>query len=187
MIETDQVNIHEGQTNSVFNKGIKIAEFDKPLLHKYDIVETIALTEDRTPKYSWEIPDTIKAATLSSDYPDFIETILTAPEEYVESTLDFQYISASSMGDVFKETLWKLIKKGRDKLNPTIVRLYDKIREKEAKTVVAEYYKVLIQRPKAISQQEMEEFLKEAIDAKIEDAEDPFHVLKDNEINVEVN
>ena len=127
----------------------------------------------------------MKAVTLSSDDPSFIERILTAPKEFVESTLDFQF--AHNMGDVFKETLWKLIKKGRNKLNPTVVRLYDGIREREAKTSVREYYKVLIQRPKDISQQEMEEFLKEAIEAKIETAEDPFHVLKNNEINVEVN
>lgn len=188
IIETSKVDIHEGETNSVFNRGIKIAEFDKPLLYKYDINKTISLTEDRTPSYSWEIPDTIFGATVNSNDPSFIEKILTAPKEFVESTLNFGTINLNNISDTFKETLYKLVKKGRNKLNPTVIRAYDTMREKAAARFIPESYTVIIQRPKGITQQEIEEFIKEAIIAAKHnlDCEGSWGELRETEINVEV-
>lgn len=187
LVELEGLNIHEGETNSVFNRGIKIAEFDKPLMNKYDITETISLTEDRTPTFSETIPNRIKKATLSNNDPSFIEKILTAPKEWFESTLNFSYELEEDFSEIFKETLFKLIKKGRDKLNPTIVRVYDDIREKRATRYVEESYQVKIKRPKEVTQQNMEEFLCEAIKQGIyQTGEEHFKDIDEGDIEVGV-
>lgn len=189
IIKSDELNIHEGETHAVFNKGIKVVEFDKPLLHKYDIQVSIPLTEDRTPAHSWTISDKIKEHTVASDNPELIEKILTAPKTHVESTFDFTDRWESSLSDTFKEVLARLIKKGRDKLNPTVVRLYDEIRERHARTSVSEHYKIVLKRDLKVSAEDVAEMIKTAIEEYCERYEkgDDFYETSINPITVKVS
>lgn len=51
LVETAEVDIHEGATSFIYYRGIKIGELEKRSLYTYNIKATLELTEDRTIKH----------------------------------------------------------------------------------------------------------------------------------------
>jgi len=67
---------------------------------------------------------------------------VSAPNEYYESTLSYNYIY--SVGDTFLKVMKKLIRKGKDRLNPSAVSLYENTvkRQRESRKVKATTYRL---------------------------------------------
>lgn len=86
-------HIHPGDTsNSLFYKGIRVAELNQPTLNAYDISKAgfhLELTEDRTVKYSWEVKQNITALILGCDDVEVVRKAITAPYTSFEYGLDF--------------------------------------------------------------------------------------------------
>ena len=126
------INVHKGESNNVYGNGIKIAEFEKPLLNRYDITGYVDLTEDRTLKYQHVFDRNLASSVMDSEDEELISSVVLAPKEFHESSLDFSNFSEPS--ESFLAIIKKLIKKGKDKLNPTVVRLYETVvKEKRSK------------------------------------------------------
>lgn len=161
--KTEYVDIHEGQTKAVFNRGIKVGEFEKPMLHRYDITGWAYLTEDRQlQSENWFNGQFADSITKSTD-GTLIEKIVTAPKEYHESTINFDREVTPS--NTFLKTVKGLIKKGRDKINPTVLRLYDTWVQKTRKEqkLNRETFIVKIDRPVGISHRQIAEHIKDAL------------------------
>jgi len=119
------LDIHEGESNAVFNKGIRVAAFEKPLLHSYDMTGYAYLTEDRTLYSTSSFTDKLVKGIVASNDSELIEKIVTAPETHYESTLNF--IGRDSASDTFLSVVKRLIKKSKDKVNPTVIRMYENL------------------------------------------------------------
>lgn len=125
LIKTEHADIHGGQSNNIFYRGIRVATVKKPLMYKYNIKKHITLTEDRTIAYSWQVGDSIVDAVLSSNDPEFIESILMASDDMFESTLNFGD-NRQSMSDTFKTKVSELKRTKPTKTNASAINLYEK-------------------------------------------------------------
>ena len=94
------LEIYEGPGARIFYRGIAVQTPTKPALYTYNITERIWLTEDRTAG-SWTTDPIIARGLTKIEARDVIDATLTAPEERLESRLD--YSSAYSPGDVWTE------------------------------------------------------------------------------------
>lgn len=185
IMETEEIAIHEGETNAIFNRGIKIKEFEKPLMDKYDLKKPVALTEDRTLLCDSDFDRAIRRIVITSDDPNYIAKVLQASKDYYESGINFAYITRDEISDTFKSTLKALIKKGKAKLNPTVVRFWDEVREKAASKVIKETYTVYIPRPKSVTQDEMTEWIRNTIQEAITEIDD-LGLIDSDDISAEV-
>ncbi len=125
LIETKTANIHGGASNNVFYRGIKIGTYKTPFMYRYNMTKHVDLTEDRTVKFDFQIRDTIVDAVLSSQDEKFIESILTAPENTFESTLNFED-HREIMSQPFRNVAAELHRKKPEKTNKSALHLFDR-------------------------------------------------------------
>lgn len=158
VIKHRNLEIHAGASNVAFNKGIRVAEFEKPAMNTYNL-QYATLTEDRTLYGTHQVMDPLLECTVQSDDPGFIEKILTASQDFLESDLNFSKFAVREgiASTVFWKSLKKTIKKGRDKVNPTALRLYDSVRQSMAKMRQSETvsYTVTFAKPANIEDDEI--------------------------------
>ena len=154
-LSVPELDIHEGETKAVFHKGIRVAEFEKPLMHKYDIQGYASLTEDRTLSNSWMFDRQVTTAVGTSMDEEFITKMVTAPKEFHEAGLNYDNVSIPS--ETFLKTLKSLIKRAKDKVNPTAVRLYEELVRKRRKETKArkEAFRIQVDIPEGVSLTEM--------------------------------
>jgi hypothetical protein len=96
--KTKSVEIYEGAGTRIFYRGIAVQTPDKPSIFTYNITSHLYLTEDRTAG-SWSTdPEIAKALTELQD-AGMIDATLMAPEDRLESRLDYSY--AHSPGETW--------------------------------------------------------------------------------------
>jgi hypothetical protein len=90
--ETPFADAHESQVNSrsVFYRGIKIHDAEQPTLYRYNLKDSILLTEDRTLRYPFQMREALEKAIISSTDADFIAKSLTTGEQHLEGRLRFE-------------------------------------------------------------------------------------------------
>jgi hypothetical protein len=82
--------VYCGQSNFLFYKGVRVKKLSKPSLYTYDLKQ-VTLTEDRTIKTMWEVPQRI-ASALSCGVR-FAEGVLLNSKGFWEEDVDFEYLS----------------------------------------------------------------------------------------------
>ena len=160
----NKIDIHEGESNVVYLKGIRVAEFEKPLMHKYDITDHAELTEDRTLKSVSSFEYKLSTGVAASDDEEFITKLVTAPETHHESNLNFRYLD-NHVSETFLKVVKKLMKKAKDKLNPTVISLYETIAKakREKATNKRKGFVVYLEMPDGVSDRDMKDFLLDGI------------------------
>lgn len=95
ILQTEHVDIYQGQSNHIYYKGVRVHDLSRPSMFTYNIKSHVELTEDRTLKYSglagWYTAKGI--ATLSDR--KFLSRTLTACKDWFEHSLDFGSVTAS--------------------------------------------------------------------------------------------
>lgn len=95
LFSSEHVDIHPGQSNHIYFKGIRVHDLTRPSLYTYNIKSACELTEDRTMKHSslagWYVA---KGIGLVSER-GFLNRVLTAGQEWFEHRLDFDSVTAS--------------------------------------------------------------------------------------------
>lgn len=164
MLVSDSLDVHDEETNHVFNRGIRVAEFEKPLLHTYNIKDKVSLTEDRTLRNASEVDSHIIASVVKSEDEDYIEKVITAPDTHHEHGLDFRY-HIWLFGKKFREVMVNVIKQGRAQVNPTLVRVYDeeRVKEEKAKDLTVRRFKVTLSQPNEITDSSLADDIQTAI------------------------
>ena len=125
LVQNKNVNIHGGSSNNVFYRGIRIATFKTPLMYKYNIQKHMDLTEDRTIKYGFQVDDSIVDAVLSSHDEQFIESVLTAPDESYESNLNF-LDNRAEQTPAFRKVAAELRRTKPETTNKSAVNLFER-------------------------------------------------------------
>lgn len=93
-IVTDDLDVYEGETYSIFNKGICVKK-DSFKLFTYNVKRKIDLSEDRHAIFNFQLAETVKECLVQSNNAHFIQTLLTAPNNVWEHEFNF--------GDVYIE------------------------------------------------------------------------------------
>jgi len=85
---TDFANIHRGNSNTVFYRGIAVCTLSKPSLYTYDIQYASQLTEDRTLD-SYTCRSRVVNAITQLDDAEILRNTLQASDATFENGLDF--------------------------------------------------------------------------------------------------
>lgn len=95
LFTSEHVDIHPGQSNHIYYKGIRVHDLTRPSLFTYNLKSHCELTEDRTMKIpsiaGWYVA---RGVALISE-KGFLHRVLTAGQEWFEHRLDFDSVSAS--------------------------------------------------------------------------------------------
>lgn len=75
--EIEGVRIYPGPGKHLYHRGVRIMELPKESAFRYDIVEKVDLTEDRTARYSFIAEEHVRRAILSSEDPGIITAAVT--------------------------------------------------------------------------------------------------------------
>lgn len=85
------INIHPGESNYLYYRGVRIYELNRPTMYTYDFRCSIDLTEDRTAKHptllSMHIVRNLLA--LEAEHKNLIERSILADDGHWESNLEF--------------------------------------------------------------------------------------------------
>jgi hypothetical protein len=89
LFSTELVDIHPGQSDHIYYKGVRVLDLSRPSQFTYNLKSGISLTEDRTMTHpslaGWYAA---KGIASLSDKP-FLARVLTAGQEWFEHRLDF--------------------------------------------------------------------------------------------------
>ena len=79
------VEFHPGSGERfVYYRGVKVGEFETKTMFKYNILNGLKLTEDRTIAHAWLAETTIGSAIKALKDVDVIKSILTCPKGFME-------------------------------------------------------------------------------------------------------
>lgn len=89
------MELHHSESESIFYRGIKVGTFPgkKNSVFTYNIISSLDLTEDRTVKFSYEIPCKIADAIVDLDSPSLIRKAILSGDEFMESDINFAFSS----------------------------------------------------------------------------------------------
>ena len=86
---SDELEIHSGESQNLFYKGISVYTLNKPSKFTYNILEQVELTEDRTLKYFWTCLVKITDVITKCKEIDILDSILFPRQEDFENQFDF--------------------------------------------------------------------------------------------------
>ena len=117
----------QGHNHAVFYRGIKIHDTERPTLYRYNLIEDVTLTEDRTLKYPFQLREAMEKAIITSTDHEYIARSLTTGDSYQEGHLRFEenysYLAPS---EAFKAVCSKLNERRARKLNMAAISWYQK-------------------------------------------------------------
>lgn len=155
LVETDTFELIDSEpTHSVYARGIRVAEFERPLMSTYNLKGKVDLTEDRTLKSpEWTLDQRIMNAAAQSTNEAFIERVLTAPQEYHESGLDFRWIT---LGETFLLVARRLLSE-RKTINSSVAKLIKDADEEERKRkhIRRRYIRIAVDVPESVSDDDL--------------------------------
>lgn len=100
----DLVDVRVGVASThLYYRNINVGRFNLPMLHTYNVRQSIELTEDRTAKYPWVLDSIVRNVCMHSTDEDFIRSIIMAPTGTFEGQIGFNTTAAP--GDTFKKVV----------------------------------------------------------------------------------
>jgi hypothetical protein len=103
------LEMYEGRSEFLFYRGTRVGSLDRPSMYTYNIVQKIALTEDRTIQDPWWFQRNAPKAIGHLKDKTTLARIMTAPDEYAEHHFSWNQIRARELSDEFKEVLIDLM------------------------------------------------------------------------------
>lgn len=82
------VEVHPGHGDFIFYRGVRIATPMRPTMLRYNIRRPIALTEDRTAKWDFELHHAIERGIGGMSDPVMLREVMTCGETHLEHHLD---------------------------------------------------------------------------------------------------
>lgn len=116
---TKGLEIHSGESEFLFYKGIRIYKLNYPSLYTYNLTDKVELTEDRTLKYYWAEVVNIVKALAKIDETNILYNILFSKDTF-EANLDFNISSRLEPCAGFMEYVTTHVKKRSPGINLTL-------------------------------------------------------------------
>jgi hypothetical protein len=115
---TKGLEIHFGESQFLFYKGIRIYKLNNPSLYTYNLTDKVDLTEDRTLKYYWTELTNIAKALVKVDLIHLLDKILFSKDKF-EDDLDFYRRDLEPCKE-FIDYATTHVKKRSQGINPTL-------------------------------------------------------------------
>lgn len=125
IFKDSKIEIHDGESNYVYYKGIRVHELSRPSMYTYNILTNISLTEDRTMASSFDAeyyPRVFIESYAADDISEIIKKVVTATDYYFESRFTY----SSGISDQFKNIVNSLHSKFTKNLNQSAIRVCKK-------------------------------------------------------------
>jgi hypothetical protein len=121
----NNLNIHQGQSDNLYFKTIRVADLPKESYFTYDFKQGIDLTEDRTIKYDWTAISMIRDSVLRGTNKAYMREFICCPGDAMEANIDMD--DSSNPSDPSSEFL-ELMKDMdfKDISNPSLLSYYKK-------------------------------------------------------------
>jgi hypothetical protein len=110
----------------IFLKGVRVGQWIKSALYKYNFTGAIMLTEDRVLSSYHYVDSALRRSYAMCTDEDLLRRILTTPTIYVEGMIDFSYCSAAS--EQFLNVAEEVIKQKPMNYNISLRRLLHRLR-----------------------------------------------------------
>lgn len=81
--------VHEGESHTIFYRGVAILELEKPTMYTYNFTEFTQLTEDRTMANVWMLPSKIGRMIAGMKKHEMVARCILAPEAYLDESASF--------------------------------------------------------------------------------------------------
>lgn len=104
LLSTKELEVFLGKTNSIFYRGIKVAETQRPLNYTYNIHKPLTLTEDRT-AYEFQYRAALESCVVKHFSEEMCLTVLGTEGSYETSYLDFTFATSSPAFDTAVQQL----------------------------------------------------------------------------------
>lgn len=117
-----ECEIHHGETGFAFYRGVRAHKHQSHAMFTYNIVDDVALTEDRTIKNAWEVGYYAARAVANADDEDVIEAALMAERGTFENNLD--YSNGGRPSPAFMEVAFRL--RHNTHCNKSAIKLWEK-------------------------------------------------------------
>lgn len=108
LCKTAHVEIHAGNSEYVFYRGIRAYRMRSPSIFTYNITKAMELSEDRQIKYSFLADASICQAIVQLSDESVIQSVLTAPEGRYEYEIEFSSIGPTSPSERFMAVMARL-------------------------------------------------------------------------------
>lgn len=105
ILELPGINVHSGESEYIFYKGIRVYKLEKKSLYTYDLRSNQILTENRTLQYPYTVKPAIARAVVKATYHPFIRDILSNENkgDWLEHTLPFSSVKEETPTPQFME------------------------------------------------------------------------------------
>lgn len=117
----DGVELHQGPSEAVFYRGVKVLSLRHMALYAYNITAALTLTEDRTAS-RWDVESRLARALSQVPRTDIAHRLVTAKPETFEGEMDYQW-SGLKPSSQFLEAARKEVRERPGDLNRTILGL----------------------------------------------------------------
>lgn len=106
-----EVSVHEGMSNTVFYRGVRVHRLEKPSFFTYNLEGDRTLTEDRTLAYAWSVDNAVSLwLRKHASEQDLMKIIEEAGEEFFERNI---FMPDTSPSPTFRRVLAREINNSR--------------------------------------------------------------------------
>lgn len=97
-----RVEVRHGETKSVYYRGVRVLELDKPAMYTYNLLHDTALTEDRTMASPFSFYRILGEVVANCENEPIISKTVRARDDWAESGMDFgSVVSGDPVSEVF--------------------------------------------------------------------------------------
>lgn len=101
-----RVQILKRPSKHIYYRGLRVRDLPKPSIFTYNILNNVALTEDRTARWDWAVDAEIINLIVQSEDRGIIHAAVSAPDNKYEATLNFgdaYYAPSSTFSSVIAD------------------------------------------------------------------------------------
>lgn len=117
------LEVRNRRGTDLYYRGVRVMKLPRLGLHTYNVMSKITLTEDRTVKNEWEVYHRLSRSILQSKDEQFLMSILSADENFLEHHLDFHGWSVTP-SEEFIKAVGNIISDRRFKVNESAMKVW---------------------------------------------------------------
>lgn len=123
--------VHSGLGSTFYYRNVMVAPVKNGVsLYRYNVLDDLDLTEDRTARCAWDIPHKVGRSLVRCDDPEILRVAVTASQGAFERQVDFDWESLTP-SEAFLKVVGELVRDKMVLVNPSAIKMY----ERHARTV----------------------------------------------------
>lgn len=109
IVKGSWVDIHAGESDWVYYRGIRAMKLENPSMYTYNILSELTLTEDRTIKYAWDANSQIAYEVNALQDRHMMTRIVSARQDTMERGIHYNIDPSDLLKEIVTELMSNLI------------------------------------------------------------------------------